>query len=78
MEFVRKIVDGVDLKDVVEIPDSLINRKVEILVFPVDEKTKNKKKKKSLSGFLSKYADKNLIEKEENIWYNKAKESKYW
>ncbi len=67
MEFVRKIVNGIDLKDVVEIPNSLINKKVEILIFPVDETSKNKKKKKSLSGILSKYADTKLIEKEENI-----------
>ena len=74
MEFVRKIVNSMDLKDVVEIPNSLINKKVEVLIFPVDDISKNKKKKKSLSGILSKYADTKLIEKEENIWYKEAKE----
>ena len=36
MEFVRKVVNGVDLEGVVEMPNSLINRKVEILIFPID------------------------------------------
>lgn len=44
-------------------PSSLINRKVEILIFPIDEVNKKNRKKKSLSGFLSKYANTSLIEK---------------
>lgn len=74
MDFVRKVINGTELKDIVEIPDSLINRKLEILIFPVEEpKTKNKKKK-SIAGYLSKYANPNLIEREENVWIEEAKE----
>ncbi len=74
MEFVRKVVNGIDLKDIVEMPSSLVNSKVEILIFPIDEQIKTNKKKKSLSGFLSKYANSNLIQKEENVWFEEAKE----
>lgn len=74
MEFVRKVVNGTDLKDIIDIPDNLINKKVEILIFPIDEKEKKRKSKKSLSGFLAKYAKPNLIEKEENVWLEEAKE----
>ena len=42
MEFVRKVVNGTDLKDIIDIPDNLINKKVEILIFPIDEKEKKK------------------------------------
>ena len=44
MEFVRKVVDVTDLKNVIEIPNSLANKKVEILIFPIEE-IKPKKKK---------------------------------
>lgn len=74
MEFVRKVVNGTDLKDIIDVPNSLINKKLEILVFPIDELPKKNKKKKSLSGFLSKYANLDLLEKEENAWFEEAKE----
>ena len=38
------------------------------------KKETKKKTKKSLSGFLSKNANKDLISKEENVWYEEAKE----
>lgn len=74
MEFVRKVVNGIDLIDVIEIPSSFKDKKVEILIFPLEESEKKSKKKKSISGFLSKYANPELIEKEENIWIEEAKE----
>ncbi len=74
MEFVRKIVNGEDLKDIIEIPTSLINKRVEIIIIPLEENNKTNKKKKSLSGILSKYADTTLMEKEEKIWYEEAQE----
>jgi len=40
MEFVRKIVDSSVLDQVLTLPRSLLNREVEILVFPVKEKGK--------------------------------------
>lgn len=74
MDFVRQVVNGTDLINVIEMPTSLINRKVEILVLPFEENKKKSKKKKSLAGFLSKYANKELIETENNAWFEEAKE----
>ena len=74
MGFIRKVVNGTDLQNAIEIPSYLVNKKVEVLIFPFEEKVKNKKNKKSLSGFLSKYANKELIKEEENVWYKEAKE----
>lgn len=68
MEFVRRVVNGSDLINGIEIPDNLLNKKVELLIFPIDKETTNKaKKKKSLSGALSKYANPDLIYKEYDI-----------
>ena len=74
MEFVRTVVQGMELKDVIEIPTSLINKKVEVLIFPIDEAKKGKKKKNSLAGSLSKYANPSLIKQEEHVWQEEAKE----
>ena len=73
MEIVRKVLQGSDLKNVIEIPSNLMNKKLEILIIPIEE-PKKKKSKKSLSGFLSKYANTDLISKEENVWYEEASE----
>ena len=48
MEFVRKVVDVTDLKNVIEIPNSLANKKVEILIFPIEEIKPKKKNKKHI------------------------------
>ena len=40
MEFVREIVDSSALNQVLTLPRSFLNRKVEILVFPVQDKEK--------------------------------------
>jgi len=40
MEFVREIVDSSTLDQVLTLPRSFLNRKVEILVFPVQEREK--------------------------------------
>ena len=69
MEFVRKVINGSDLINGIEIPNNLINKKVEILIFPIGKIITNKtKKKKSLSGVLSKYANPSLISKEKDVW----------
>ena len=44
--------------------------------FEINKKSKNNfiNKRKSLRGYLSKYANASLIEKEKNIWYEEAHE----
>lgn len=75
MTFVRKVVNGKDIAEAIEIPEELKEVQVEVLIFPVIEnKEKDKKSKKSLAGSLSKYANKELIEKENVAWMEAAKE----
>ena len=74
MEFIRKIMDARDLQDIVELPNSLRNKKVEILIFSINDDKKKKTSKKSLSGFLSEYANLDLIEKEDQAWSEEATE----
>lgn len=40
MEFVRKIVDASSLLKIVQLPDALMNRKLEITVLPVEDNQK--------------------------------------
>ena len=72
MQFVRKIVNGSDLISILDMPNELINKKVKIFVLPIEDKPIKAKKKKSIAGFLAKYANPSLIEKEENVWLEEA------
>lgn len=72
MQFVRKIINGSDLISVIDMPNELINKKVKIFVLPIEEKPQKVKKKKSIAGFLAKYANQSLMEKEENVWLEEA------
>lgn len=40
MEFVRKIVDASSLMKIMQLPDTLMNRKLEIIVLPADDNKK--------------------------------------
>lgn len=40
MEFVRKIVDASSLMKIMQLPDTLMNRKLEIIVLPVEDNQK--------------------------------------
>ena len=42
MDFVRKIIDSDDIESIVSLPNDLKNKKVEILILPLEE---NKEKK---------------------------------
>ena len=72
MQVVKKILRGTELKNVIDIPSNLLDKKLELTIIPIEErKTKNKK---SLYGFLSKYANVDLVNREENVWYEEVKE----
>ena len=42
MEFVRKIVDSDDIESIVSLPNELKNKKVEILILPLEQKEDKK------------------------------------
>ncbi len=71
MQFIRKIANSDILSGIIEIPNSLKNRKVEILIFPFDDSTEGetlKRKDKSAKGTLTKYRNAELINQESSAW----------
>jgi hypothetical protein len=69
--FVRRILDSNVLAGIIDIPEALKNKKVEVLVFsledndiPVSPIAKTKKAK----GLLAKYKNTALIESESTAW----------
>ncbi|HLV10784.1 MAG TPA: hypothetical protein VKY40_11275 [Halanaerobiales bacterium] len=42
MDFVRKIIDSDDIESIVSLPNDLKNKKVEILILPLEEKDEKK------------------------------------
>jgi thiamine pyrophosphate-dependent acetolactate synthase large subunit-like protein len=76
MEAIRKIVNGDRLAAVVDIPKSFQNKQVELIILPVDEKSREKTPHKSSYGILKKYANPALITSEDGAW-NAAANEKY-
>lgn len=58
----------------INIPTSYINREVEFIMFPLDEKEIiqdiKQEKKKSLRGVFNQYADSSKLSSEDNAWKN--------
>jgi len=58
----------------ISIPTSYIDREVEFIMFPLDEKEITQdikeKKRKSLRGVFNQYADNSKISLEDNAWQN--------
>jgi len=80
MAFIRKIANSDILAGIIDIPEYLKNKKVEILVLPYnDENTENntvEPKPKRARGSLEKYKDNKLQSLENNAWA-KAVEDKH-
>jgi len=79
VEFIRKVANSDMLADVMDLPESFRNKKVEILIFPyenmnTDDSTDRKSKK--ARGLLEKYKNKELQDLENGAWA-KAVEDKY-
>ncbi|MDR3365067.1 MAG: hypothetical protein LBS91_09040 [Clostridiales Family XIII bacterium] len=72
MEAIRKIIDSEAIAGAVALPGSLRHKKVEILVFPVSEDSRNVHEKRSVFGALKKYANPSLIEQESAAWATAA------
>jgi hypothetical protein len=71
MPFIRKIANSDVLSGIIDIPVSMKNKKVEILVFSLDDTAEEeplKPKAKSARGVLSKYKNPELIDKESTAW----------
>lgn len=53
MEFVRKIVDANSVMKIIQLPDTLKNRKLEIIILPVDENQKDLPQKNTMKSEIS-------------------------
>jgi len=70
MEVVRKIVNSNQL-DKIELPKNFINKRVEIIIFPVDEKNKMATPKKTVHDFVGifeEYKNPDLVSSEKEAW----------
>ena len=71
MNFVRKVANSNILVSVIDIPESLRNKKVEILIFPyknVDTEVSIDQKPKRARGLLENYKNKDLQALENGAW----------
>jgi hypothetical protein len=71
---IREIIRPQEGSFTINIPSSYINRDVEFIMFPLDEKETiqdtKKSEKKSLRGVFSRYADSEKISLEDGAWNN--------
>lgn len=69
MEFVRIIKDSADLEKFLDIPPSLRNKKLELIILPyADSSNIDNESNKSLKGALRKYKNKSLLSQEGDAW----------
>lgn len=69
MEFLRVVKNSNDLEKVINIPKELINRKVEVIILPYEDKEEFVNvEKKSIRGALSKYKNVELQFQESEAW----------
>ncbi|MBF7084505.1 hypothetical protein IT084_16265 [Desulfallas sp. Bu1-1] len=75
MNFVRKVANSNILASVIDIPESLRNKKVEILIFPYENEhveANMDQKPKRARGLLEKYKNKDLQALENDAWAKAA------
>ncbi len=73
MNFIRKVANSNILASVIDIPESLRNKKVEILIFPYEDMEVNiDQKPKRARGLLKKYKNKELRDLEKEAWAKAA------
>ena len=72
---IRKVIKPQYTNITINIPTSYIDKDVELIMFPLDEKkviqnTKKKRIKKSLRGIFNQYADSSKTALEDSAWKN--------
>ena len=77
LNFIRKVANSDILTHIIDLPENLKHKQVEIIVLPVDEnEMKTGSAAKSAKGFLSKYKNPSLVNEEGEAW-GKAMVEKY-
>lgn len=71
MKFIRTVANSDILTDIIDIPEELKNRKVEIIILPyenVEIMDFKEQKPRNVRGALSKYKNEELQEREDSAW----------
>ena len=70
MEYLRQTIDSAKLTSVFDLPLALRNKRVEVIIFPVDinQARENISESGSAYGCLKKYANPALLTQEEGAW----------
>lgn len=76
MTVFRKITNSEIVSQVMDLPDGLKNKEVEIIIFPHEnhDKDKDKNEDKNARGLLEKYKNENLYSLESEAWAEAVKE----
>ena len=75
LSFVRKVTNSNELANIINIPDELKNKQVEIIVLPYENMEKYDSKKrtgKSMRGVLADYQNEKLQVEEKGAWSKAA------
>lgn len=77
MDFIRKITNSDLLAGIMNIPENMRHKKVEIIVLPCEAESEDKKNelRKNVKGLLHKYANKSYIPLEQSVWAEAVRES---
>jgi hypothetical protein len=78
MNFIRKIANSDLLTDIMNIPENMRHKKVEIIILPYEEEGKESSKKglkKNVKGLLNKYANLSYLPLEQSAWAEAVRES---
>ena len=66
---IREIIKPKQSHLVIDIPESYVDKEIELLIFPLNEEKKSKQKDiSSLAGSLHKYANPSKINMEDKAW----------
>lgn len=74
MTVFRKITNSEILSQVMDLPDDLKNKEVEIIIFPHENHGKDRNEHKNAKGLLEKYKNENLYSLESEAWAEAVKE----
>lgn len=74
MEYLRQTINSDSLASVFNLPASLRNREVDVIILPANGNKAKPQKYQSAKGCLGKYANPSLISQEQGVWAKAVEE----
>lgn len=71
MNFIRKVTNSNALKHIVDLPESLRNQEVELIILPIEDPISSKQVKSvspTARGALKQYANTGMLQHEQDAW----------